>query len=404
MIRLISFILIIAIVDLYAFQGIKTAFENSKWKQLATSIYWGFTGFSLLFFALSTAMDFRHHGNAFTKYLFGLIVSVLIFKIFLILFLLVEDFMRLGKVGYNKVADGDLDMSRSSFFNKIAVGVGGLPFVAFLYGMAKSAYDYQVNHIVVKLPNLPAGFEGLKIVQISDIHSGSFTRTEPLIKAVAQINALKPDLFFFTGDLVNDLATEIEPYIDIFKTIESKYGNFSITGNHDYSDYMKWDSATEKMANFKALVDSHQKMGWKILLNENHIIENEAGEKLAIIGIENWGVRFAQYGKLHKAIQGSEVAPVRILLSHDPSHWDAEVRKKYPEIDLALAGHTHGFQMGVETKYFRFSPVQWVYKQWAGLYKEDHQYLYVNRGFGFIGFPGRVGILPEIAVIELQRG
>ena len=265
----------------------------------------------------------------------------------------------------------------------------------------KNKYNYQVKKIKLKFDNLPLAFKGLKIVQISDIHSGSFQdkmAVEAGIKKVLQQNA---DLILFTGDLVNDRHDEMLDYIDIFSTVKAPMGVYSTLGNHDYGDYVSWDSDEAKKENLDKLKAIHAQMGWKLMMNE-HVTFNRNGEEIALLGIENWGAKghFPKYGSMEKAYKGADKYPFKILMSHDPSHWDAEVKVKYPDIDLMLAGHTHGMQFGIENPYFKWSPVQWMYHQWAGLYEDGKQKLYVNRGYGFIGYPGRVGIMPEITVIE----
>jgi predicted MPP superfamily phosphohydrolase len=270
-----------------------------------------------------------------------------------------------------------------------------------LYGVARGGHKYQVWRRKVYLPNLPAAFEGFKIVQLSDIHSGSFYSREGVQKGIDLVNAQKADLVVFTGDLVNNVATEIEPWIDHFKQIQSPHGVYSILGNHDYGDYASWASPEAKAANLRDLIDNHARLGWQILLDEHRYLEKD-GQRIALLGIQNWGAKanFPKYGNLAKAHAGAE-APVKILLSHDPSHWHAQVRPEYPDIDLMLAGHTHGMQFGIDNQFLKWSPVQYVYKQWAGMYQDGSQQLYVNRGFGFIGYPGRFGIWPEITVLEL---
>jgi predicted MPP superfamily phosphohydrolase len=250
--------------------------------------------------------------------------------------------------------------------------------------------------------NLPKAFKGFKIVHISDIHSGSFNDKAAVQKGIDKILNEQPDVILFTGDLVNDRATEMTNYMDVFGQLKAKHGVFSSLGNHDYGDYVSWDSPEAKADNLNRLKQVHANLGWKLMMNEHAAIEKD-GEAIAVLGIENWSAkgRFPKYGKLHEAYPGAEKYPFKILLSHDPSHWDAEVKTKYPDIDLMLSGHTHGMQFGLENPYFKWSPVQWMYKQWAGLYEDGKQKLYINRGFGFIGYPGRVGILPEITVIEL---
>lgn len=256
----------------------------------------------------------------------------------------------------------------------------------------------------MSFPNLPAAFEGLKLVQISDVHSGSLQDISAVNKGIDLILAQNPDLIFFTGDLVNDRATEMGPLKSSFARLKAPMGVYSTLGNHDYGDYVQWPSAADKQANLQALMQVHKDMGWDLLMNEHRVLEKN-GEKIAVVGIENWGAkgRFPKYGKMEEAVKGTENIPFKLLLSHDPSHWDAQVKPQYPDIDIMFSGHTHGMQFGLENPYFKWSPVKWMYKQWAGLYEDGAQKLYVNRGFGFIGYPGRVGIMPEITVIEFGR-
>jgi len=292
-------------------------------------------------------------------------------------------------------------ISRSLFLSWLGIGVGGGLFGTLLYGFGNK-YRYRVEKLKLHFENLPDAFRGMKMVHISDIHSGSLEDHAAVKKGIQKIQELKPDIVFFTGDLVNNTATEMEDKIELFSSIQAPMGVYSILGNHDYGDYVQWGSPDEKKQNLDALKATHAKLGWRLLLNENISIEKD-GQTLGLIGIENWGARanFSKYGDLKKAYQGAEDHSFKILLSHDPSHWEAQVCKEYNDIDLMLSGHTHGMQFGVEIPGFRWSPVQYVYKQWGGLYKNNHQHLYVNRGFGFLGYPGRVGILPEITVIEL---
>jgi hypothetical protein len=276
--------------------------------------------------------------------------------------------------------------------------------VAMIYGIVSGAHDYRIRRLKLWFTKLPSAFDGLKIIQIADIHSGSFYNKTAVKGGVEMLMNEKPDVVFFTGDLVNSETREVNAYINVFDKIKAPLGVFSTTGNHDYGDYRLWPTLEAKQRNFKDLIEAHRLLGWDLLMNEHRFLESN-GEKLAIIGIENWGTgRFPKYGKLDKAYKGAEDSAVKILLSHDPSHWDAQVRPEYPDIDLVLAGHTHGFQFGVEMGDVKWSPSQYMYKQWAGLYQEGNQYLYVNRGYGYIGYPGRIGILPEITVIELKKG
>jgi predicted MPP superfamily phosphohydrolase len=270
-----------------------------------------------------------------------------------------------------------------------------------IYGFSNK-YNYHVNQLKLAYSNLPQAFKGMKIVHISDIHSGSFTDRKAVQKGIKKILNLQPDIILFTGDLVNDRASEMNDFKQLFSELKAPMGVYSTLGNHDYGDYVRWDSAAMKSANLEELKGVHQEMGWRLLMNE-HIVLQRDGQEIALLGIENWSAKgnFPKYGKMPNAYAGAEKYPFKILMSHDPSHWDGEVRENYGDIDLMLSGHTHGMQFGVEIPGFKWSPVQYMYKQWAGLYESGKQKLYVNRGFGFIGYPGRVGILPEITVIEL---
>jgi predicted MPP superfamily phosphohydrolase len=278
--------------------------------------------------------------------------------------------------------------------------MGGGLFGSLIYGFSNK-YNYQLRRLQLSFEKLPAAFKGLKVVHISDIHSGSFTDKHAVKRGVEKILNEKPDLILFTGDLVNDRSHEMDDFMDIFRELRAPMGVYSILGNHDYGDYTQWKSSEEKQANLERLKKVHADLGWRLMLDENTQLEKD-GERISLLGVQNIsGKSFRSYGDLSKAYSGVDESHFKILMSHDPSHWDAEVIKKYPDIDLMLSGHTHGFQFGVEIPGFKWSPVQYVYKQWAGHYVEGKQQLYINRGFGFIGYPGRVGILPEITVIEL---
>ncbi|WP_460924529.1 metallophosphoesterase [Pontibacter brevis] len=343
--------------------------------------------------------------SAMKTYLASTLFIIFASKLVVVLFLFVDDTVRIGKIVFNS-ANGNtsFDPSRNKFLNQMGLLVAAVPFSAFIYGMVKGAYDYQVKRVTLRLPNLPQAFDGYKMLQISDLHTGSFTSTEPLKEAVKLINQQEADLVFFTGDLVNNMAVEVQQHIDTLKEIKAKAGVFSVLGNHDYGDYVAWPSVEAKRQNLQNLMDSHGKMGWQLLMNEHRIIEKD-GEKIAVLGVENWGNRrgFPQYGRLDQAYKGTEDSPFKVLLSHDPSHWDGEINQKYDDIDLTLSGHTHGMQFGVNIPGWKWSPVQYVYEQWSGLYKKGRQHLYVNTGLGFLGYPGRVGFLPEITVFELKK-
>jgi predicted MPP superfamily phosphohydrolase len=342
----------------------------------------------------------------------GLIIFAnLLTKLFAALILFADDLGRLGRWVaslFSKPAvsvDGTTPaITRSEFMVQAAVVAGSIPLVGITYGILSGAHDYRVRRVTVKLPNLPKAFDGLRIAQLSDIHSGSFFNKTAVQGGVNLLLREKPDVVFFTGDLVNNVASEVKDYIPIFQKVKAPLGVYSTLGNHDYGDYVAWRSLEAKRQNLENLKHAHGLLGWDLLMNQHRMLK-EGGEQLAIIGIENWGGKgnFPKYGKLGQARQGTEAAPVKLLLSHDPSHWEAQVLPEFPDIDLMFAGHTHGMQFGVEVPGFKWSPVQYMYKQWAGLYEEAGRYLYVNRGYGYLGFPGRIGILPEITIVELKR-
>lgn len=396
------------LMDYYGFSAVRNAFKYSapNTRTIAYILYWSLTLFIIAYFILGLIYNFRENSTPVTRFMTGIFMGMFVSKLFLVLFLLLEDVGRSMLHLYNRIFQPEqlFQTSRRQFLDAMFLGLAGLPFISFIHGMVRTAHDYKIWKVNIPIADLPDALHGLRIVQISDLHTGSFSDTKPLISAVEKINALKPDLFFFTGDLVNNKASEYTPYIDIFKKIEARLGKFSILGNHDYGDYVQWDSPDLKSENFQTLKNYHKETDWDLLCNENRILDIK-GEKLAIIGVENWGAKmhFTRQGDLKKAYSGVENAPTKILLSHDPSHWDAEIRTQTPDIQLTLSGHTHGMQFGVENKWFRFSPVQWFYEQWAGLYTQDQQHLYVNRGFGYIGYPGRVGIRPEIAELTLVK-
>lgn len=296
------------------------------------------------------------------------------------------------------------EISRSRFLSIASIGLGTAVFGSLIQGI-RNKYNYKIKKVIIPIEKLPKALENLKIIQISDIHAGSFDDKEEVEKGIEMILRRNPDLIVFTGDLVNNIASEIEPYIDIFKKLKAPLGVYSVLGNHDYGDYYKWDSEQEKEQNLKTLKAHHKSMGWDLLNNTHRVLEYK-GEKLNLIGVENWGAkgRFPKIGDLNKATENRDKnAALNILLSHDPSHWDAQVRPEHPYIDLTLSGHTHGMQFGVRLPFMQWSPVQYMYKQWAGLYTEGKQHLYVNVGFGFLGYPGRVGIMPEITEISFVR-
>ena len=345
----------------------------------------------------------------FRQYIFSIGIGWVITQITLVLFFLVDDLRRgtfwtMGQVASTagaKFLNTEQGIPRSAFLNWLGLGVSSTLFFSLLYGFGNK-YKYQLVHKKVAIKNLPQAFKGFKIVHISDIHSGSLKETAAVQKGIDLIQKQHPDLILFTGDLVNDRAVEMQDWTGIFGQLSAPKGVYSTLGNHDYGDYVQWPSSAEKEANLTALKEVHASMGWRLLMNEHVTIEHE-GAQIKLVGIENWGAkaRFPKYGQMDKAMDGVDPKEVIVLMSHDPSHWEAQVLTEYPQVDLMLSGHTHGMQFGLENPYFKWSPVQWVYKQWAGLYQQGDQKLYVNRGFGFLGYPGRVGIMPEITLLEL---
>ena len=410
-IRILIFSLIVLALDFYFFQALRALIENLSVtkKVLIIASYWIVSVSALVFMLSFREIPEDGIWKAFKLYGISMVMIVMISKVLGILPLIIDDIIRLGNFVANFFAHGGdaglatQGMTRGIFLSKMAIIVAAVPMATFIYGMVKGAFDYQVRKTKLKLQGLPKGFEGLKIVQISDLHLGSYVSVTPLARAVKIILEQKADLIFFTGDLVNNKASEAEPFIDTLKAIGAPMGVYSILGNHDYGDYVQWPSSEAKEGNLQRLIDIHGEIGWKVLLNENVVLE-KGGDKLAILGVENWGamMRFPKYGDLNKAYQGTEDVKTKLLLSHDPSHWRGQVTQEYKDIDCTVAGHTHGMQFGIEIPGFKWSPVQYVYKQWAGLYQHGNQQIYVNRGLGCLGYMGRVGILPEISVFELE--
>jgi predicted MPP superfamily phosphohydrolase len=404
------FIVLMLALDIYVFQSLKlvTASLSYRPRMVIHTVYWSFTAVAVLLFLILPYVNLETLPRFIRTYLFAIVTGFFIAKLVAALFFIIDDIRRFfqwgGTKAINLVNNGtspESSISRSVFLSWLGIGVGSGLFGTLLYGF-NNKYRYRVEKVRLKFENLPDAFRGLKIVHISDIHSGSLEDKAAVQLGVERILSQKPDIVFFTGDLVNNVASEMDELKSVFAGIKAPMGVFSVLGNHDYGDYVRWNSPEEKKQNLDKLKNVHSEMGWRLLLNEHQVLEKD-GHQIALIGIENWGAKgnFSRYGDLGKAYTGAEKHPFKILLSHDPSHWDAEVCKHYPDIDLMLSGHTHGMQFGVELPGFRWSPVQYMYKQWAGVYANQTQKLYVNRGFGFLGYPGRVGILPEITLIEL---
>ncbi|RYZ23933.1 MAG: metallophosphoesterase [Chitinophagaceae bacterium] len=403
---------VMLLLDWYVFTVLKVVSSGASQRSRTVlfSAYWVLSAVALVVLLFMPAINASGLPKGLRNFLFVGVVGLFFGKLIAAIFFLIDDIRRLlqwaaGRLFFSKTEGQEIQeegISRSVFFSWLGLAAGGTIFGTLLWGMGNK-YNYRVRHVRLRYPNLPEAFRGLKVVQLSDIHSGSFTDRAAVERGIEKVLSLQPDLILFTGDLVNNTADEMNPFWDVFAKLKAPMGVYSVLGNHDYGDYHNWPSAGEKRANLEALKAGQARMGWRLLMNE-HVLLERGGQQIALIGIENWGAkaRFPKYGKMDQAYPGTEAVPFKILMSHDPSHWDAEVRPKYGDIDLTLSGHTHGMQFGVELPFFRWSPVQYVYRQWAGLYTEGRQKLYVNRGFGFLGYPGRVGILPEITLLELQ--
>ena len=406
-------------IDLYIWQSFRTVLRKKpKTLNITKFIYWG-----IALFTIAGILYYNHYSDNLEKRhtlsflaVWGFIHYATKFSVLPISVL--DDLRRISRhlirlfytPRFEKIEEKEEKIEsrripRSEFLAKTGLFAGTLPLAGMTYAISSGAHDYRIRRVAVKLPALPAAFDGLKIAQISDIHSGSFFNKTAVRGGVDMLLTEKPDVAFFTGDLVNVAAWEMKDYFDIFKHVKAPLGTFSTLGNHDYGTYTTWPSEKAKNDNFRSLLKAHELLGWDLLRNENRALRL-GNEQIAIVGVENWSAfsRFPKHGRLDLAVQGTEEAPVKLLLSHDPSHWEAEVVRDYPDIDLMFSGHTHGMQFGIEIGKLKWSPVQYIYKQWAGLYEQEHQKLYVNRGYGYLGFPGRIGILPEITIIELKKG
>lgn len=404
--RLFIFFIIIAIIELYAFQAVKTI-TKIKWVQIAYLIL-SIVAVVFIFYQF-TKFDRKVGQTPMTMFTLGLLLLVLIPKLLIGFFMALEDVIRLLIGTRNYFANYDNEASflpeRRQFVSRIALGVAAVPFLSLLYGMTIGKYNFKVIKQTLFFPDLPDEFDGFKVTQISDIHSGSFDNAEKIAYAVNLINEQNSDLLLFTGDIVNTHATEMNPWLETFNKIQKhEFGKFSILGNHDYGVYIDWKNENEKEENFEAIKDIHRQIDFKLLMNENVKIK-KGNDEIAIVGVENWGKHFGEKGDINLASDNLKKEDFKILMSHDPSHWEYVVKNHDKHFQLTLSGHTHGFQFGIEIPGFlKWSPVEYVYKQWAGLYENVGRYIYVNRGLGFHAYPGRVGIMPEITVIELKKG
>jgi hypothetical protein len=408
---IVTVLLIVFALDFYGYLGIRYLIrkESELTRYLVTGAYWFMTILIVLLTAGYLMGVIDRSSLFFRTLLFGGLFVNYLPKLVLVFFVLSDDIVRLVKwlveffQAPSETGTSKGGITRSDFLLKTGVIASALPLMATVGGILYGAHNYKVRRKTLSFPNLPPSFDGLKIVQISDIHTGSFFDKDAVRKGVEMVTSLKADLVFFTGDLVNDKSEEVVEYISMFSQITAPMGVYSVLGNHDYGDYVAWPTLKEKEENLEQLKKHHADIGWKLMLDENISLKSASGESIALIGVENWGDGFAQYGDLDKAYQGAEKEPFKILLSHDPTHWTHQVRPKYKDIDLTLSGHTHGMQMGIKIGNMEWSPSSLRYKHWGGLYEEEGQYLYVNRGFGYIGFPGRIGMPPEITLLELKK-
>lgn len=402
--RIVILISILLLIEIYSFVAFSTLNKNKYLSILylvATIGFYIYLGYN--FYIIDNSKGQSH------KSMFVMSMALLIFlpKILLTLPLLLQDIIRVF-VGIGQKISGQETVAflpeRRSFVSKLALGIAAIPFFSIIYGMAKGKYNYKVIKQTIFFDDLPESFDGFTLTQISDIHCGSFDDAEKIQYAVDLINEQNSDLFVFTGDLVNSLAEEIDPWVTILSKIKRhEYGNYSILGNHDYGEYIKFATEEAKSKNFEEIKNNHNKIGFDLLLNQN-VTLTKNNENINLVGVENWGLKFKKAGDLKLASQGLKPETFKILLTHDPSHWEAEVIKNPMNYGLTLSGHTHGMQFGIEIPgFFQWSPIKYLYPQWAGLYQKAKQYIYVNRGFGFHAFAGRVGINPEITVIELKK-
>lgn len=404
-IRWVLLFIIISIIEIYAFQAVKT-FTKVRWVLIAYCVV---SIAAILFIAYQFSKFDRSVGQTpMTMVTIGLLLLVLVPKLLITFVMFLEDIYRIFVGNYNlifKNKTASFLPERRRFVSQIALGIAAVPFLSLIYGMTIGKYNFKVLKQTLFFPDLPDAFDGFKITQISDVHSGSFDNPEKINHAIDLINAQDSDLILFTGDIVNTHAKEMFPWIETFKKIKKhEFGKFSVLGNHDYGEYVDWRSANAKEENFNAIKNLYGQIDFKLLLNENVKIQ-KGSHQIALVGVENWGVQFKKAGDLNKASENLYKNDFKILMSHDPSHWEMEVKNHPKHFQLTLSGHTHGFQFGIEIPgVIKWSPVEYVYKQWAGLYENVGRYIYVNRGLGFHAYPGRVGIMPEITVIELKKG
>jgi len=393
-------------IEFYSYQAFRTLIKV-RWVLISYQVL---SALLLIFIIYSFSQVDRSVGQT-RQFMFttGLMLLVYVPKIVLTLVMFGEDIFRIGASIVNyfvyNTPRKEMMPDRRKFISQIALGLAAVPFLSLIYGIFEGKYNFKVFKQTIYFPDLPDAFDGFKITQISDVHSGSFDNHEKINYAIDLINEQESDLILFTGDIVNTHAKEMHPWLETFNRIKDyKYGKFAVLGNHDYGEYVTWPSEKEKNENFQEIKKLYGQIGFKLMLNENTYI-NKGDDKIALVGVENWGVNFKKAGDLNKASENLHKEDFKILMSHDPSHWDAEIKSHPKNFHLTFSGHTHGMQFGIEIPgYFKWSLAQYIYKQWAGLYENLGRYVYVNRGFGFHAYPGRVGIMPEITVIQLKKG
>jgi uncharacterized protein len=413
-VRLVIILGIIALAEYYSFIVVRSSVRNmpAAWRNTLIVVYVLLTAVSWLGFILFRQINWAAMPHLLRNIYIAFVLGFTVGKILILLVMLVDDIRRLvtwlitslAYGGNSATGAGNGGIARSEFLKTTALVLGGLSLLGFTFGIT-NRYSYRVRKVKMKFPTLPESFRGLKIVQISDIHTGSFDNHGAVAHGIERVMDQGADIILFTGDLVNNHADEVDPkYQQIYSRLKAPMGVFSTLGNHDYGDYVHWPTKEAKIDNLERLKGIHAAMGWRLMMNE-HIVLERGADKIALIGIENWSAKanFPKYGDMHKAYAGikEKNIPFKILLSHDPSHWHAQVVPEFKDVQLTLSGHTHGMQFGVDSKWFKWSPVQYMYNEWAGLYTEGDQHLYVNRGFGFLGYPGRLGVMPEITVFEL---
>ncbi|MES2561022.1 MAG: metallophosphoesterase [Bacteroidota bacterium] len=410
----LSIIIFVLLMDIYSWQGVKTFLRHKTAAIInrAKRVHFGFGVLAVILFVSTIFIPALQNSHYFRTYVSAALVIVYISKLILCIFLLVDDLQQLFRWLARKAAPAKKQpselptMTRSKFLATTGTLASGIPLIVLTKGIFKGAYQYKIHRVPLYLKNLPLAFEGLRVGQLSDIHTGSLLDKDSVHKGIQMLMQEKTDVIFFTGDLVNNRTDEAYQLMDHFSEVKAPMGVFSIFGNHDYGDYTRWPSVEAKEQNLKDLVAVHKDMGWNLMRND-HVMLEKGSERIALIGVENWGDkgRFQKFGDLDMAMDKMPDAPVKLLLSHDPSHFDKIVTQQpqYKDIQATFSGHTHGFQFGIENAFIKWSPSQYLYPHWAGLYKEGNQQIYVNRGYGFLGYPGRVGILPEITIFELRR-